>query len=567
MENLINNMNEENNKLVKEDENKNGSNVFYVDNYGAKGDGITDDSVAIENCLADMESGDYLMFSANKKYIVTKTLFIPVGVKVLGCNATIIPIEGNYINNYVFSVNSSDVTTWDKPYTSITTYISQLNATNRDKIINLKFLWCPAPMDITMLNTRYFYNSINTGSFYVDYFKLQNIYINDNLGDDYAIKKYYGDGTVIDVIHTLRNNEIATLKCLALYKCKGARINNLINGQVYIYESQAITLSNCHIESGNISIVNSEVVVDNCYMWNNLDFSPAILIKDVQSQYSIDVNLPVTIKNTTFRMRYIDFEYETNPYEIDISDFRGLLYIENSYRQQEQPTAPYKYSFLTGITVKVSDSNTILMEYNKNEVFNKILKSQDKLLKQNTGLILSNASVYESQYSWSDIIGNIYYNADIIFDESRLLGKSGLANNEKMATVIDTSKLVQISLNVNTINLPILRLYKGYQSGEYTKYVDIPNLQSRILIDNGHDVNGYVWKELTTKSALVTCFKYEKTGINTIKAYCSILGSSSITDTSGFYKGDVIVDLNCNNNHYEYVFISQETGFKTTTLS
>ncbi len=62
-----------------------------VADYGALGDGKTDDSVAIQKALNDCMPGDTLFFEASKEYIVSKTIFVKPGITINGSLATIIP--------------------------------------------------------------------------------------------------------------------------------------------------------------------------------------------------------------------------------------------------------------------------------------------------------------------------------------------------------------------------------------------------------------------------------------------------------------------------------------------
>ncbi len=407
------------------------SNLKSVADYGALGDGKTDDSVAIQKALNDCMPGDTLFFEASKEYIVSKTIFVKPGITINGSLATIIPKSGTYINDYVFSINSSDLINWDVQYESKTTYINQLKADNINLIENLKLFFSPSPLHIDFLYSRRFYQTINTGSFYIDYFYLTNIFIVDNMGDSYAIYKTYGDGSVIHTIHTIRYLKNSNLNCLFIAKANGAHI-----------------------------------------------------------------------------------------------------------------------------------TNEFLCKYLNNEIFNQSLIRQNILMNVNSHNIINNLRTVDSKTSWRNGLGTYYYQASVIIDEDRMLGMEGWQDYEQSIEMTDVNKLVRINFNFVAEKSPILRIYRGRESEAYTEYVDIPNLTSKILIDSGIDINGFVWENIEDIKELTTCVKYEITGTQTIKAYCYIL--SLPTQTQNYKKGDQIVDLNMNNN--KYLSIYNGTKFVSSKL-
>lgn len=536
------------------------SNLKSVADYGALGDGKTDDSVAIQKALNDCMPGDTLFFEASKEYIVSKTIFVKPGITINGSLATIIPKSGTYINDYVFSINSSDLINWDVQYESKTTYINQLKADNINLIENLKLFFSPSPLHIDFLYSRRFYQTINTGSFYIDYFYLTNIFIVDNMGDSYAIYKTYGDGSVIHTIHTIRYLKNSNLNCLFIAKANGAHITNIINGDINIYNSRRITLENCHIEQGQVKIQNSQVCINNCYFWSNPEIVP-IVISDIQANYYMPINLPTVVENCIFKVRYATYDYDKGTREVDITNFLGPLIINNSYRQTELLGDTYSTSCITGIRVK-NNTNEFLCKYLNNEIFNQSLIRQNILMNVNSHNIINNLRTVDSKTSWRNGLGTYYYQASVIIDEDRMLGMEGWQDYEQSMEMTDVNKLVRINFNFVAEKSPILRIYRGRESEAYTEYVDIPNLTSKILIDSGTDINGFVWENIEDIKELTTCVKYEITGTQTIKAYCYIL--SLPTQTQNYKKGDQIVDLNMNNN--KYLSIYNGTKFVSSKL-
>lgn len=98
-----------NNVTILPDENRtvNIENVYVTpEEFGAVGDGVTDDSSAFNACIAKAnETGKYVLLS-NKSYLISNTLTNISNTNIIGINATIILGNNTFtkqINNCVFS--------------------------------------------------------------------------------------------------------------------------------------------------------------------------------------------------------------------------------------------------------------------------------------------------------------------------------------------------------------------------------------------------------------------------------------------------------------------------------
>lgn len=98
-----------NNVTILPDENRtvNIENVYVTpEEFGAVGDGTTDDSTAFNNCIAKaVETGKYVLLS-NKTYLIGNTLMDNADTNIIGINTVIILGNNTFtkqINNCVFS--------------------------------------------------------------------------------------------------------------------------------------------------------------------------------------------------------------------------------------------------------------------------------------------------------------------------------------------------------------------------------------------------------------------------------------------------------------------------------
>lgn len=66
---------------------------------GAKGDGVTDDTVALQNVITAAATAGNVVFVDAGTYKVTKTIFIPKGSKIVGESYSVIMSSGSYFSN------------------------------------------------------------------------------------------------------------------------------------------------------------------------------------------------------------------------------------------------------------------------------------------------------------------------------------------------------------------------------------------------------------------------------------------------------------------------------------
>lgn len=66
---------------------------------GAKGDGVTDDTTALQNTITTAAAAGQVVFVDAGTYKVTKTIFIPKGSKIVGETYSVIMSSGTYFSN------------------------------------------------------------------------------------------------------------------------------------------------------------------------------------------------------------------------------------------------------------------------------------------------------------------------------------------------------------------------------------------------------------------------------------------------------------------------------------
>ena len=553
LENIINQeiFGELNLKIDTLEKNSN-KNIKVVSSYGAIGDGISDDSEAIQNCFNDCVAGDTIVFDSLKKYKISKTIFIKPGITMDFNFSSIIPAQGNYINNYMFSINSSDVQNWDNPYFSSTTNIYNFKAENENLIENLKIFYAPCPLYVKRFFASDFWQLINSGSYYIDNYNLNDFFIQDHHGDEYAIFKSQGDGNIFNTIHIVKYKENSNLNSIQVGSCAGMILNNIINGNLYFFNSRNVSINNSHFEKGILKITNSFVEINNSYFWSKPDENNIELI-DEQTNYGGDINYNITLTNCIFRLRYADYTYINPPKEINITRFNGLLKLINCYRQTELYSSPYNYSNLFGISVQGKFS-VILAKYDITEIFNQKLLNKNYIISNNTTkLLLNTSNITDNKTNWNAEIKTYYYNLAIILDDKRKLGINN--GTEVSFTPADIKKLAQLFISNECLKVPILRIYRGTVPGKYTQFVDIPCPSSKILIDTGGEIGGYAWQNIseTTIPEITRCTSILYTNFQNIVAYAFNKPTIGV-----FTKLDIILDQNITSNNGGYLYNGSE---------
>ncbi len=75
------------------------SNFMSVRSAGAKGNGVTDDTTALQNVINSATSTGHIVYFDAGTYLVTKTLSIPPGAKIVGEAYAVIMSSGSFFNN------------------------------------------------------------------------------------------------------------------------------------------------------------------------------------------------------------------------------------------------------------------------------------------------------------------------------------------------------------------------------------------------------------------------------------------------------------------------------------
>ena len=528
------------------------SNNIYVDMFGAKGDGVTDDSLYIGNAINYINTIKGILHFSKKTYLVSTSFFVRAGVSIEGNFATITPLNGSYIENFIFLLNTKDAKNWVEEWAG-RGFVRNLRFENpQSNLVEGIKIFCLGEGDFEFkeIRTNHFYGFCHSLSYYLDNISFIKISCLYSYGNDFMIKKQgQGDGLLIDRCHFAADSSIYNQKAIYISGSWGCRITNLINGEIELNNCINTTIENAHIERGSITLQNSIITINNSYIWKNLDMIPITIIDtDFQGGYGNGaVTISTTLNNVIFELRYASYSYDVDTVDIDTYDCNRDLIINNCYRRAEPTGANYARMSLTGLMIKTRNKN-ILAKYQNYIISNSYIRSNEgiyhsNILTPSNGIIISiqNDTTISSDFEEK----TYYYKAILLPDIDRMI-YSGVSE-EKSIIKNNTTDVSVLVIRCRDINM-IIRIYRGDNSNSYNKYVDIPCPKNLRLYDNGKTLNGFEWKDriagdIEETSIYTECYK----SINPFSEQIEVYGND-IPTIGNWKTGDIIYNTNPSTN-------------------
>lgn len=489
-------------------------NTVNVKNFGAVGNGETDDSDAIQNAInyfhvgTDDENQNYLtqflrvyknaygkVIFEKSDYKITKTINVPCYVDIDFHNSK---INCDLDSGYAFSINSVNCGSWTYGYVSRKGYFKNGRFETTKNIGALYVLDARKLEHLQFDNFRvsiYYPSSYNNTAFYIDNIFIDDINISSEINTEYQIqKRCSGDTIIINHVHfpTSYVSINDFMKGIFTATCKSGTISNLLNGIVEIYNSN-LQLNNCYIEKGKIYIKNSKVSLNDCSIEKRNENDIPITVMDLTDGYD-QKTLPVVLNNTIIVNYYSNEDFNFDNYDIDMTRARSILQLNNSYK--EIRTKGINFKSLCGLHILLDGNKEIKNIYDNAYIKEKLLFSDERIANSTAfgSSAMGNLSTTNTNMDWKIQQGTYFYKTIILSDEQRLLGAS--SSPEKSIAIMDSG--VKISMDLPKVSHNIIRIYRGTSSGNYSKYVDIPNPQNYYLFDNGLSCNGYKWLDNTS---------------------------------------------------------------------
>lgn len=381
---------------------------------------------------------------------------------------------------------------------------------------------------------------------------------------------YLGDALIFEhnAIHNGKFNKGVRVTC-----CGGGRIaSNIINADILIDRSQAMTISNNHIEYGHVITINcSSVNTCNNYierghktpvvLSGNSDRDKAIVTMNKDTFIFIENPRDYNEGNegTSANPNYQVFQYRlANASEYDIAiDENAVVSLNQVYRYRICNLAGKVYP--TGIKICKLDGTPI-------DAFNNFsyMLSQKGVISCNYNVDknfivsrINNVNVYAAMKNgwvyWLAPSGKYLYKYQVVYDFQRKL--LATRNNSQLFSIANMPNMsdgliensdhgVLLVLNDNNGNSAraTIRLFRkkgeSWNDGTDFQYVDIPNTNNHFFYDNGISINGYRWKAATNSMILTGATGLESITFQGDNVVCRISGNQSV---SNWQSGDVLV--------------------------
>lgn len=347
VENLVNMNLETFKSTLWQEVTKNDSFPFLLpENFGAVGDGETDDHTAFNACFAKAtETGKYVLLS-NKIYLISNTLNKMTNVNIIGINASI-KVNNNKLANDI-----------DNCFIKGITFYREIDSI--EKLIEHFYSSC--------FKSCYFKN---IWFLFADAKPKENNFTHVLLEDSYLLNTgiSYNSNDIKEVNYIINNTHIildnnAKLGSFILYGSIGNKIifnscsiikNNTDNFNAMFATKDNLLFNNCEIQNNYTSfrLITSDnkfekISFNNCVIKNTNNINGFILIEEQVEQMAtiqfintqLDTNIIATTKNE-FNLWLENCVMETKPIINDLSGKVNLVEIQQKYSDTSENILPW----------------------------------------------------------------------------------------------------------------------------------------------------------------------------------------------------------------------------------
>ena len=478
--------------------------------FGAKGDGVTDDTTELQNAL----SSGYNVYLPTGTYLVSETLNMPFNIKLRGYNRinTIIDstIESDYTIKYGSSYN----------YNSYSGVIENIRIESSNPTSTKPFgIYMNSGLTIKNCTFYSIGKAIDRSSSYIDMINISNVYVGYCVPNNNYIINLAGnsDALVISQLKFEAYTDDSTQKNgLFISTCHGGSINDsIINGNITFDRVSGFSMNNTHTEGLDRTyyIVSSVVTFNNIFKWKNSTGNDIVIT--TPDNYK---NITVTLKNFVFARNGSNYGENITP-EISTLPYNTTVILENVYRYINLADIDNFTDFLFGIAIDgYTDFNINSGKYSKHSIITKTNIMTDFSV-NSIGTATANLGTITkfNKLKWLDSdYATLHYRAVVIVDEGRkiICGYSGDAN---ISSLVTNGDCVLLPINNDSVNRDVY-LYRGETLNHYTKRVKVSLTYSRTRVyDTGIKCAMEPWETVEDTDALtgyLNTMRFEKNGEN-----------------------------------------------------
>lgn len=508
------------------------TNDINVKWFGAKFDGATDNTEAIQKAFTFCNYGGTVIFPKLQEIVISKTLTLPIGVSIEGNKSVLKTSEniGYFIEFAKDNPSSVGDSTENNPF-NIKSYIKNLRLDSsgayysKNQYIN-NGIDIYNNIKIINLSTFYLNISVNKASGYSDFVIIDVCSIARKVGDDYAITfSALGDGNLISNVHMCEPID-GKINCIHVkYGLQPIYIKNIINGNIRVGYGAMCKIEKLHLEFGNITIDDSAFVsIDTAHVLKK----PNIPIIHVERCTGL-------ILNNIHSCYHGDNEDYTNDDCVDIY-FENVLinFSMNSCFKKFIGKNIVPVSPLYGIKTNRDKFNINTTALSKMCVasglaFYTSIKNENPTIKHS---ILQGDVYQDDNLTWKEENMTVSYTGTLLFDENRKLALLSKTNSTKSVEMTKDGYMSWVLLNT-VLNSPIVLVRNG------NKKIVVAPIGERIY-DTGYMCGGEVWEDYnsTLEEDYQNCYGIEynpKLGLDNVIAYMD-----NVPTKGTWSRGDII---------------------------
>ncbi len=565
--------------------------------FGAEFDGVADDYIPVQTYVnsgitdAEMPQGECLL---------SQTVVVPVGVYINGAGSvyeeadavatTFKPMAASTAyyeadgtqtaNGYLFfmNVDPASPATWIDQFPNIGA--GGINNVNIDGTATggIKGAYFGGGYEFENIYTTKVYTAVRCiDSIYHDHIKVHRVHARQRpdqtaylvhlnaLGDNWSIEGISPGYT---------GSETGITNGVYIGLCRGGRVDKVINGNHRIVGTKTLTVSQLHQEGGNLTIENANVHIIDSLFFNDEDDNIPIVLENSLSgsnqRYSVSVD-NVTFSKTITKNGWASTEVP----DIQVADVGISLQLGRGCRRTVSISGEISKSQVMGILVEnsagsISDwqnySHILTKEGTVVEAAKTDITGHTINLENNFGGWASaSAATFGSgaaAATFKAATATYYYGIQLLIDPVRLLGKSADTTAEvSVAATLSGTSLPSLIVSLGSVSSHggyILRVYRGTSTGNYDKYIDIPAISVKNLIDDGNALNGFVWRSRSAGGVDTLNNKAWAGPCQWIDNRVTIHGKSGILTAGTWKAGDHCIRTNSavdgNNMHLEGYF-------------
>lgn len=502
--------------------------------FGAVGDGVTDDTEAIQRASDSCKSGQTLQFKANTKYLISDTITF-YRTNVIDGNGCFIMMDDNFRGEsrfafrYDHTANNNNILDTFIMGNEIKNFNIQHYGNIEDTYFNGIFV----AENCHVLNIYCWgLNKVVevTKEAYIDFITIEDINIWGKWGNDFAIDTgHMGDARVVKNIHftPVDASNYNVLKVGSGHNT--CRVEGIVNGHIEMGKS-LVDVSNLHLETGIIKLNGTRGSIKEVFMWCPYDGTNPITMEN---------GTTITLENCYFH--YVDrFEYDfINAKFNELKLSWGVnLKIRNCFKNL-LPVSDIAFLNPAGITIDGVDNfndNSLCNSIESTIINSKCVPSIMPTDRNNPTYNILGSFYTDGNFKWKANTGTYYYNAILVYDEKRKIGqtkKSGEVNSE----LKNNGPCPYIVINGELFSN--IKVYRGTSSKSYDKVANV-GLRGNYLHDNGYLINGVKWQNRGVSDIDMNYLEAEKYELNNDG---TVTISAVTTPTAGEWKkGDRIIN-------------------------